>query len=414
MPDRPEHVLGGAVRAARPRWRAAGDPAGAAPTVLGERGQLGRVRAAPRRAARRSGRRCPAGQRRRARGLPQPAQVEDGRRRRAARRAGPRRLPRPAAGRARSSAQERGARSAAAPPPAGRRAAGRRRTPRSARPPRTAPGAAARARTVDRTTTAISDHGTPSSRWARRRTVGQVGGLDGRGGEDVRPRPRRARCPRPAASRRCSHGPGQPSATFRLIRSSPRPSAGRRPATPGARRGRRCAGTGRGTRRCRAARRRGRRRWPGRGRRRRPGLAAAGEQLEQLDLGGVGVLVLVDEQPARPARAPGAAARGRRRAPRWPPDQLGRVVAGRVAPPGGRAGGDVLVLLLERAAGTQCSRPELLRPRRRAGRADAALGGAHQQLAELGGERPGRQGRARAAASGRRPPPRRRRRAARG
>ena len=75
--------------------------------------------------------------------------------------------------------------------------------------------------------------------------------------------------------------------------------------------------------------------------------AAAGEQGEELDLGGVGVLVLVDEQPAGTL-------------PLLPQQfgvisqfedglahQFGRVVPRGVAPAGGGEGRDGLVLLLE-------------------------------------------------------------------
>ena len=53
--------------------------------------------------------------------------------------------------------------------------------------------------------------------------VGQVGGLDRRGGEDVHLGGARFGALARATSRRCSHGPGSPSATFRLIRSSSSP-----------------------------------------------------------------------------------------------------------------------------------------------------------------------------------------------
>ena len=101
--------------------------------------------------------------------------------------------------------------------------------------------------------------------------------------------------------------------------------------------------------------------------------AAAGEQLEQLDLGGVGVLVLVDEQPAGPLALLAQQLRvavelGDRLA-----DQLGRVVAGGVTAAGGGEGGDGLVLLLEGggvhpvlAAGLPAPGGQLRRRRRRA------------------------------------------------
>ena len=73
--------------------------------------------------------------------------------------------------------------------------------------------------------------------------------------------------------------------------------------------------------------------------------AAAGEQLEEFDLGGVGVLVLVDEQPPGPLRSAQQFRVVVSSRIAW--DQLRGVVAGRVAAARGGEGGDRLVLLLE-------------------------------------------------------------------
>jgi hypothetical protein len=117
--------------------------------------------------------------------------------------------------------------------------------------------------------------------------------------------------------------------------------------------------------------------------------SSPGEQLEQLDLGGVGVLVLVDEQPAGPlallAQQLGVAVELGDRCPH----QFGGVVTGRVAPSCRREGGDTLVLLLERGGEHPVVATGLLPPGRQLGGGHPALGGAHEQVAQLGAE-PGR------------------------
>src|ERR1700710_226589 len=85
--------------------------------------------------------------------------------------------------------------------------------------------------------------------------------------------------------------------------------------------------------------------------------AAAGQQVEQLDLGGVGVLVLVDEQPAGPlpllAQQVGVVAQLADRGP----DQLGRVVPAALPADGGGERGDAGVLLGEAGSGLPVRQP---------------------------------------------------------
>ena len=193
--------------------------------------------------------------------------------------------------------------------------------------------------------------------------------------------------PSTAASRRCSHGPGRPSATFRLmpqqLRARPPADAQRDPP------GRPVAGVPEALGELDDAPRLG----PAEGVDGLVGVAdrdqvaaAAGQQLEQLDLGGVGVLVLVDEQPAGALALLAQQLRiavelGDRLA-----DQLGRVVARRVTAPGGGEGGDRLVLLLERGGVHPVVAAGLAAPRGELRGADPALGGPQQQLAQLGAE----------------------------
>ena len=179
--------------------------------------------------------------------------------------------------------------------------------------------------------------------------VGQVGGLDRRGAEDVHlgGAGLGAVDRRPAGG--APTGPGSPSATFRLIRSSSSPDRRQTPERDPA--GRPAVGVPEPLGELDDAARLG----AAEGVDRLVGVAdrdqvaaAAGEQLEQLDLGGVGVLVLVDEQPAGalallPQQLRVAVELGDGLA-----DELGRVVSGRVAAAGGGEGGDGLVLLLER------------------------------------------------------------------
>ena len=134
-----------------------------------------------------------------------------------------------------------------------------------------------------------------------------------------------------------------------------------------------------------------------------------GEQVEQLDLGGVGVLVLVDEQPAGPlallAQQLGVAVElGDGLA-----HQLGRVVAGGVTAGRRRERRDLLVLLLEGggvhpvlAPGLPAPGGQLRRSRRRARWPAAAARAARCGSPRCRAPAPG------PPASGRRPPPPRR------
>ena len=124
------------------------------------------------------------------------------------------------------------------------------------------------------------------------------------------------------------------------------------------------------------------------------GLAAAGHQGEQLDLGRVGVGQLVDvdvRQPAALRREQlgivGEQAGGG-------PDQLGRVVRAGAAGGGVAQGQDGDVLPEEPGGGRPVVAAEALAEPGQLDRADAALGGALQQVTQLLGERPGGQRRA--------------------
>ena len=129
--------------------------------------------------------------------------------------------------------------------------------------------------------------------------VGEVGRLDRRGGEDVHLGGPRVGAVDRAPAGGAPTGPGSPSATLRLIRSSSSPD--RRQTPSETRPGRPAVGVPEAVGELDDAPRLG----PAEGVDRLVGIAdgdevaaAAGQQLEQLDLGGVGVLVLVDEQPA--------------------------------------------------------------------------------------------------------------------
>ena len=426
LPHRPEHVLGGAVRGPAPagRRRARRRPGGPAGR---------RARAATRAASRRSST-VASGAPRSAGSMPcvgqrdadraaQPAQVEDGR---AAQRRGEQRLrgrlvqPRPArrppparAGRR----QQRGEGAEQRRDGRLRRpAAGRRRTPPPARRPRPAPGAADRARRR-------CGRRPPSATTARRRAGGR--GAARRRGRPPRPprsrrrapRPRRGRCRRPAASRRCSQGPGSPSATVRLIRSSSAPD--RRQTPSETRPARPAVGVPEPVGELDDAARLGAAEGV-------DGLvgvadgdqvaAAAGEQLEQLDLGGVGVLVLVDEQPAGPlallAQQLGVAVElgDRLRAPARPgrsPDASPRPAVEKAV--------TRLVLLLEGGGVHPVLAARTRGPRRPAAPAPTPRSVARSSSSRSSVRKPAVAERRRQVrpASGRRPPPRRRRAAAR-
>ena len=236
LPHRPQHVLGGAVRGQRDAGRRRARRRPAAPA--GPRARAG-TRAAPRRSSAvasgaprsagvdalageaRCGRRGAAGA---GRGRsPRPA----------ARPAAPRRPARPAPRRPSPSAGREQRRQRAEQRRDGglrRPAAGRRRRPRPARRPTRARGAAGRARPAERTTTAICDHGHPVEQVRAAQHVGEVGRLDRRGAEDVHLGRSGVGALDRGASRRCSQGPGSPSATLRLIRSSSAPDRRQTPS----------------------------------------------------------------------------------------------------------------------------------------------------------------------------------------
>ena len=136
---------------------------------------------------------------------------------------------------------------------------------------------------------------------------------------------------------------------------------------------------------------------------------AAGQQLQQLDLGRVGVLQLVDEDdlPRGPLRV--EQLRLPQPQPDDGPDQLGRVVGRRVA-----QGGHPGVLPHEPRRRAPVVAPLPAAEPLELGRAHAALVGAHHQVAQLLRESPGRQGRRAAAPASRARRPRGHRRAGHG
>ena len=114
--------------------------------------------------------------------------------------------------------------------------------------------------------------------------------------------------------------------------------------------------------------------------------APAGEQLEELHLGGIGVLVLVDEQPARPLPLLTEQLRVVVELGDRLPDQLRGVVPRGVTAADRRESGDRLVLLLEGGGMHPVLAAGLPTPGGELRRADPALGRPQQQLAELGAE----------------------------
>ncbi|GAA3275823.1 hypothetical protein GCM10020218_023130 [Dactylosporangium vinaceum] len=128
-------------------------------------------------------------------------------------------------------------------------------------------------------------------------------------------------------------------------------------------------------------------------------LAVARDQLQQLDLGRVGVGELVDVDVLQPLPLPFEQHLIVREHPGRDPDQL-RVVVGDGAPAGGVAQGEHLEVLAEERGRRRPVRPVVdLRQLRQPLRRDAPLDGAQQQVAQFGRERPGGQG----AAQGLRP-----------
>ena len=236
---------------------------------------------------------------------------------------------------------------------------------------------------ADRTTTAIWDHGTPSSRWARRivsaTKAASIAGesktcTSAEPGVDARTRHQPAVLPRsgqplgdPAADRQqrrsgaAAHAEGEPVGGPPVAVPEPLGELGDAARFGAAERVDGLVGVADD----------------------HQVTPAAGQQLDQLHLGGVGVLVLVDEQPARPVALGAQQLRVGAQLVDGGAHQLGGVVAAGPAAGDRREVGDVLVLPEEVGGGHPVRETPLPPPRGEPAGVDAALGGPEQQVAQL-------------------------------